>query len=85
MKQLILLGSAVLLFGAGTADNLVKKGFERAIERYERDACDKARAAAKRGYEIVDINPGCHCERTDGHMWQCDIRFTYIEREAAAD
>ena len=85
MKQLIFLGSAALLFGAGTADTPIKEGFERAIERYERDACEQARAAARSGYEIVEINPGCRCERTDGHMWQCDIKFTYTEREAEAD
>jgi len=60
------------------------QSFERAISRYENDACEAAKAAAKARFEIVTMNPDCRCERTDSREWQCDIGFTYRPENADA-
>jgi hypothetical protein len=56
---------------------VVQEGLERAIARYKSDACSMAKAQARKKYEVVDMDPGCRCERTDAREWQCDIEFTY--------
>lgn len=77
MKPLLLLLTATLLL----ADTESQQGFERAIARYDNDACTQAKALARERYNIVDMNPGCRCERTDSHEWQCDVGFTYTSRK----
>lgn len=57
-----------------------KEGFERARMEHKRDACEAAKALANKGYEIVRIDPGCICEKTDDYLWQCDVRFTYTAK-----
>lgn len=73
MKILFLILTVTLFAMAETA----QPGFERARMEYRSDACEAAKTLARTGYEIVKLDPGCICEKTDGHLWQCDIRFTY--------
>ena len=77
MKTLLLLFTAVLAL----AEAEPKQGYERAIDRYNNQACSKAKAKARENYVIVDMNPGCRCETTDSREWQCDVGFTYTEKK----
>lgn len=74
MKRLL----PLLIACAAFADTAPKQGFERLIDRYEYDACRKLKELVKSRYEIVDMDAGCRCERTDSREWQCDIGFTYL-------
>jgi hypothetical protein len=65
-----------------TADMLrIYKGFERGIARYKADACDAAKSKARNNYQVVSMDPGCRCERTDAREWQCDINFAYTRKK----
>ena len=77
MRLTLLILLACSLWAGETEEITIKEGFERAQERYQRDSCDRARAQAKANYEIVELDGGCRCERTDDRLWQCDIGFTY--------
>lgn len=79
MKTLLLLITAALLW----AESTPKQGYERVISRYEYDACDKVKTLVKERYEVVEMDAGCRCERTDSREWQCDIGFTYTQKKAA--
>ncbi len=86
MKQILLIltmAASIIASQPKKAD--IKEGFERAQERYERDACERARTQAKRNYEIVKIDVGCRCERTDDRLWQCDIGFTYRPKKSVEE
>lgn len=78
MKLLLLLLAPLLLSAAEP-----KKGFERAIMEYKQDACSAAKAQARAGYDLLHLDPGCFCEKTDDHLWLCDVRFTYTARRPA--
>lgn len=77
MKWTMIFLTAMTLLGSETTETRVEEGFERGIERYQRDACDIARKNAKAKYAIVEMDAGCRCERGDDHNWHCDIGFTY--------
>jgi hypothetical protein len=73
MKVLWIITIAFSLCAGGET----KEGFERSVKRDKREACEAAKALARERHEIVKMNPGCTCERTDGREWLCDVRFTY--------
>jgi hypothetical protein len=77
MKILVLLTISVFAL----ADAEPKQGYERAIDRYNNQACTKAKAQARERYEIIAMDPGCRCEHTDSREWQCDVGFTYTEKK----
>ena len=63
------------------AGDQIQKSYERAIARYERDACDMAKQQARERYDVVEMDPGCRCEITDGREWLCDVGFTCRVKE----
>ena len=75
MKLLLFLLSIIAL--ALWAEGEVKEGYERGIHEYQRDACISAKKEARQNYEIVTMDPGCRCEKSDDRQWQCDVGFTY--------
>jgi hypothetical protein len=72
MKRLLLL--TVSLYALADP---ASKTYERAIDRYENQACDKARKQARERFDIIEMDAQCRCERTDSREWQCDIGFTH--------
>ena len=78
MKILIPLTAALFAFADSSEP---KQGYERAIDRYNNQACSKAKKQARERYEIIEMDPGCRCETTDSREWQCDVGFTYTEKK----
>lgn len=78
MKLLLLSIIALTLWAEGS----VKEGYERGMHKYQRDSCMAAKQQARQNYEIITIDPGCKCEKSDDRLWQCDVGFTYREEKS---
>jgi hypothetical protein len=77
MKTLLLLSLITSIF----AEQVPIQGIERVLMPQKRDACIQARAQAKENYNIVAINAGCTCEKSDDRRWNCFVLFTHIPKE----
>ena len=77
MKTLLFLSLITFVF----AEQMPVQGIERALMQEKREACIQARAQAKEKYDIVDINAGCTCEKSDDRRWNCFVLFTHIPKE----
>ena len=71
MKTLLLTFITTLLF----AQQEPIQGLERALMPQKRDACIQAKKQANENYNIVDINVGCTCEKSDDGRWNCFVIF----------
>lgn len=78
MKKLLLIAISTLLL----ADSALLDGLERASHEYKREACNMAKAEAKKNYDVKDMNVGCSCEKNDSREWMCFVRFKYLPEEA---
>lgn len=77
MKKLLLIMLSTVLF----ADSPLLDGLERGNSPYKRDACKMAKAEARKNYNVVDINVGCSCEKSDAREWMCFVKFKYLPKE----
>ncbi|MDY0121180.1 MAG: hypothetical protein RBR54_04490 [Sulfurimonas sp.] len=77
MKTLLFLSIITSLFAKQEAI----QGIERVLMQEKREACIQARAQAKEKYNIVEINAGCTCEKSDDRRWNCFVLFTHIPKE----
>jgi hypothetical protein len=79
MKLLLLSIIALML----RAEGEVKEGFARSQHQYRSDACTAAKQQARARYAIVEMDPGCRCEKGDDRQWQCDVGFTYRTKKSS--
>jgi len=77
MKTLLLL----LITSALFAQEEATQGLERALMPQKRDACIEAKRKAKENYNIIDMNVGCTCEKSDDRRWNCFVIFTHIPKK----
>ncbi|MEA3418068.1 MAG: hypothetical protein U9Q90_01620 [Campylobacterota bacterium] len=79
MKKIVIL--LLITTGLLAENNTTHEGFARVHAKYKSDACDIAKKKARETFEIIEMNPGCRCERTDGYEWMCDAVFTYTKEK----
>lgn len=75
MKKIVIV--PLLIIALWAEDVGTQVGFERVIAQSKSDACDLAKKNARASYTITEMYPGCRCEKTYAHEWQCDAQFVY--------